>query len=305
MALLRLIRFPNLLIVALMQGLLFARIILPPLQAQELSPALNSFHFSLLALVTVIITAGGYIINDIADFRIDMVNRPERVVVHKHIPVETAYWLYFCLNLSGFVLSLYLAFYVGNLPLVNLFPAAVLGLFFYSVYLKRVALLGNLLISAYCALAAGIVWFAERNAIGELASLQPEAAGRLNVFFLTYMGFAFLLTFYREIVKDIEDVKGDLQQNCRTIPILWGVPAAKSIAMFAGLLLLGLIAYMGSLVPGSFSRLAGIFIFVIVALPLAVSLVLLYRAVAVEDYRQLSGLAKFIMAGGILFLLFI
>jgi 4-hydroxybenzoate polyprenyltransferase len=305
MALLRLIRFPNLLIVALMQGLLFARIILPPLQAQELSPALNSFHFSLLALVTVIITAGGYIINDIADFRIDMVNRPERVVVHKHIPVETAYWLYFCLNLSGFVLSLYLAFYVGNLPLVNLFPAAVLGLFFYSVYLKRVALLGNLLISAYCALAAGIVWFAERNAIGELASLQPEAAGRLNVFFLTYMGFAFLLTFYREIVKDIEDVKGDLQQNCRTIPILWGVPAAKSIAMFAGLLLLGLIAYMGSLVPGSFSGLAGIFIFVIVALPLAVSLVLLYRAGAVEDYRQLSGLAKFIMAGGIMFLLFI
>jgi 4-hydroxybenzoate polyprenyltransferase len=305
MALLRLIRFPNLLIVALMQGLLFARIILPPLQTQELSPALNSFHFSLLALVTVIITAGGYIINDIADFRIDMVNRPERVVVHKHIPVETAYWLYFSLNLSGFVLSLYLAFYVGNLPLVNLFPAAVLGLFFYSVYLKRVALLGNLLISAYCALAAGIVWFAERNAIGELASLQPEAAGRLNVFFLTYMGFAFLLTFYREIVKDIEDVKGDLQQNCRTIPILWGVPAAKSIAIFAGLLLLGLIAYMGSLVPGSFSGLAGIFIFVIVALPLAVSLVLLYRAGAVEDYRQLSGLAKFIMAGGILFLLFI
>jgi 4-hydroxybenzoate polyprenyltransferase len=305
MALLRLIRFPNLLIVALMQGLLFGRIILPPLQAQELSPALNSFHFSLLALVTVIITAGGYIINDIADFRIDMVNRPERVVVHKHIPVETAYWLYFSLNLSGFVLSLYLAFYVGNLPLVNLFPAAVLGLFFYSVYLKRVALLGNLLISAYCALAAGIVWFAERNAIGELASLQPEAAGRLNVFFLTYMGFAFLLTFYREIVKDIEDVKGDLQQNCRTIPILWGVPTAKSIAMFAGLLLLGLIAYMGSLVPGSFSGLAGIFIFVIVALPLAVSLVLLYRAGAVEDYRQLSGLAKFIMAGGILFLLFI
>ena len=48
---------------------------------------------------------------------------------------------------------------------------------------------------------------------------------------LIYTAFAFLMTIIREIVKDMEDVKGDGQSHCRTIPIVWGMNAAQIIVI--------------------------------------------------------------------------
>ena len=112
MAFFRLIRLPNLVIVALTQYLLNYQILQPALVREGITPVLDFEHFSVFVLVTVLITAGGYIINDISDFRIDMLNKPDRVIVHKIISIQTAYWLYFVVNLIGFILSLFLAYHV-------------------------------------------------------------------------------------------------------------------------------------------------------------------------------------------------
>ncbi|MCB0551331.1 MAG: UbiA family prenyltransferase, partial [Phaeodactylibacter sp.] len=205
-ALLRLVRFPNLAIVALAQYLIYYILLLPAFQQYNLEPILDDAHFSLLVAVTVFITAGGYVINDIIDFRIDLVNRPDKVVINRQIRVQSAYWLYFCFNLMGFLLALYLSFHVECIPLANLFPLAVALLFLYSTYLKRQALVGNLLIALFCAGVAGIVWFAEREAFRELIEQAPALAGRIGSIISWYMAFAFLSTMFREVVKDMEDV---------------------------------------------------------------------------------------------------
>ena len=80
-ALLRLVRFPNLVIVALTQYLLYYGLLLPAFRQYSLEPALDGEHFSLLVAVTLLISAGGYVINDIVDFRIDLINRPDKVVI--------------------------------------------------------------------------------------------------------------------------------------------------------------------------------------------------------------------------------
>ena len=106
-ALLRLVRFPNLVIVALTQYLLYYGLLLPAFRQYSLEPALDGEHFSLLVAVTLLISAGGYVINDIVDFRIDLINRPDKVVINRQVRVQSAYWLYFCFNLLGFLISLY------------------------------------------------------------------------------------------------------------------------------------------------------------------------------------------------------
>lgn len=304
-ALLRLVRFPNLAIVALAQYLIYYILLLPAFQQYNLEPILDDAHFSLLVAVTVFITAGGYVINDIIDFRIDLVNRPDKVVINRQIRVQSAYWLYFCFNLMGFLLALYLSFHVECIPLANLFPLAVALLFLYSTYLKRQALVGNLLIALFCAGVAGIVWFAEREAFRELIEQAPALAGRIGSIISWYMAFAFLSTMFREIVKDMEDVQGDVGANCRTIPVRWGMKVAKGVAAAFGLGLAVFLVYLVLSRPGLFTELSLAFLIFGVLAPLLLALVWVFRAREKKQFYRLSQLAKLIMLGGLAMLFFL
>ncbi len=304
-ALLRLVRFPNLVIVALTQYLIYYILLLPAFGRYAIDPLLDDSHFSLLVAVTVLITAGGYIINDIVDFRIDLVNRPDKVVINRQIRVQMAYWLYFCINLLGFLISLYLSFYVQNIPLANLFPLAVILLFVYSTHLKKRPLAGNLLISFFCAGVAGIVWFAERESFWALAEVAPQASGRIGSIIAWYMAFAFLSTMFREVVKDIEDVQGDLGADYRTIPLAWGIPAAKGTAAAFGLGLMAFLIYLVVRQPGLFTELSLIFLLLAILAPTALALIWLFRAQDKQQYHRLSQLTKLIMLNGLIMLLFL
>ncbi|HQU57847.1 MAG TPA: geranylgeranylglycerol-phosphate geranylgeranyltransferase [Saprospiraceae bacterium] len=302
-ALFRLIRFQNLAIVALTQYLIYYALLLPAFRQSGISPSLDGAHFFLLVMVTVLITAGGYIINDIVDFRIDLVNRPEQVVINRHIRVQTAYWLYFCVNLLGFLVALYLSFYVNQVVLANIFPIGVGLLFVYSIYLKRQAFLGNLLISLFCAGVAGIVWFAERKGFGALARQSPDVAGQAGWLITWYMAFAFLSTLFREIIKDMEDLQGDVGANCRTIPVRLGIPATKAIAAAFGLGLLAFLCFQPFRHPVFFTRLSLIYLILAIIMPLLTAQVMLFRAQDKKQYYNLSQLSKLIMLSGLAMLL--
>ncbi len=304
-ALLRLVRFPNLLIVALTQYLLYYILLLPAFRQYGLAPSLDDAHFSLLVTVTALITAGGYVINDIVDFRIDIINRPEKVVVNRKIRVQSAYWLYFCFNLIGFLIALYLSFHVECIPLANLFPLAVALLFFYSTYLKRRAVLGNLLVAFFCAGVAGIVWFAERGSFHELMEQSPKLAGRIGGIISWYMAFAFLSTMFREVIKDMEDVQGDVGANCRTLPLRWGMKVAKGVAAAFGLGLAVFLIYLALSQPMLFTKLSLAFLIFGVLAPLFLALIWIFRAHEKEHYHRLSQVAKMIMLGGLMMLFFL
>lgn len=299
MSFLRLIRFPNLAIVALTQFLLYYQIILPALQASKIPPALTPPLFFLFVIVTLLITAGGYIVNDLIDLEIDLLNKPERVVISRKIPHQTAYWLYFVLNLAGFILSLSIAFLANRMHLLFIFPTAVVGLLAYSAWLKKRPLSGNVLVALYCAGVAAIVWIAELPALQKLPSADYQHVIQLSIY---YAGFAFLSTLFREIVKDIEDAQGDALGGARTTPIAWGMKTAKGIALVTGILLLLFLGYVVYALQGSLGTVA-LLLLSALAILISIGEWLLYKAQDKLQFYQLSQFSKIIMLGGILLLL--
>jgi len=107
---LRLIRYQNLIMLALMQLILhfgFLKKQLPVL-------ALSDWQFLLLVLSTICIAGGGYLINDVFDKSIDKINKPEKVIIDKHISETTAYNYYIALNIIGIGIGYYLSSYIGK-----------------------------------------------------------------------------------------------------------------------------------------------------------------------------------------------
>lgn len=304
----RLIRFPNLLIVAFTQYLLEFLVLIPAFTTSDITPILDYPRFLLLVISTMLIAAGGYVINDIEDVEIDKINKPEKQIVSATISLRAAWIYYFALFAVGFFISLYLAVYIDNLPLLGIYPSAWLLLYLYSKYFKKMPLIGNIVVGIFCALVAGIVWFAERAAYFNLGEVDEYAQFKVYGVFLAYLFFAFFSTLYREIIKDIEDAEGDAEQDCKTLPIVAGVGAAKLITALVGLIFLtgvGCLAfYIWSVSSDTGRVLKLLFILIFLVSPTLYSLYLLKQGQEKKDYKRLSQLAKFLMLSGI-FLLFL
>src|SRR5690606_29561780 len=117
----------------------------------------------------------------------------------------------------------------------------------YSTYFKQRVLIGNVIVSIFCAFVAGIVWFAERHTFAELQQQDVPLAWHVQLVLSFYLSFAFLSTMFREIIKDMEDVKGDDTLHCRTLPIVFGIRRAKWVAAFFGFVLLLGLFYLSAL----------------------------------------------------------
>ncbi len=305
MAFFRLVRFPNLFIVALTQSLLYLRLLRPALEEAGIPPIFDPLHFALFVGVTVAITAAGYIVNDLIDYEVDLINRPEKIILHRHISFQTAYWLVGALLLSGFFTALFLAAYVGRLYLITLFPAALAGLFWYNTFLKRQALTGNIVIALYCAGAGAVLWLAEGPALRELARQEPALYVKTWSVFIWFLIFAFLATLFRELIKDIEDMKGDRSAHFRTAPIRWGEERARRLAVLLGITLLLFIGGYGYYYQQQFGPPALLYLSLAVGLPLLGTLSVLHRARHPAAYHRVSTLTKLVILTGLLLLLFV
>ena len=303
MSLFRLIRLPNLLIVALVQSLLYFRLLLPAFAQQGINPRLNTLEFLFLVLATLCTTACGYIINDLYDYEMDLLNRKAKVIVNEKISAQTCIWIYALLGYFGFMFSLYLAFRIGQVYMMGLYVLSFALLFLYTRILKKRPLLGNMLVALFCSGVAGLVCLAELPGWWALQNVAPQTAQALQSIINWYCAFAFFSTLFREIVKDLEDKPGDAAAGCRTFPIVAGDAAAKFLAMaMAGLLLVllgGLFIYQ---VPG-FSTRFYIGALIGVVAPLIYAIYLLQNAQTPSDYHRISTLAKVVMLAGVLLLL--
>ena len=299
MSFLKLIRFPNLIIVVLTQYLLQYLILVPAFESVGISPLLDHFHFSILVLSTVLIAAGGYIINDLEDYEIDLLNKREKVIINQFISVDNAWKMYWGVSIFGFLISFYLAFYVSNLPLIFIYPIAIFLLYFYSKTLKKSVLWGNMIVSIFCAFVAGIVIFAERENVWEMNELGAEVS---NIF-IFYLLFAFFSTMFREIIKDIEDEDGDRKNGCQTLPIVFGKTKAKWVGIFFGNVLLCILGYWLFLKKENGFDLGFFYILIGIIFPLLFSIIKLFLAKTKKEFHLLSQISKYIMLSGILYLL--
>ncbi|MCB2409922.1 geranylgeranylglycerol-phosphate geranylgeranyltransferase [Hymenobacter lucidus] len=275
-SILRLIRLPNLLIMALCLALVQSCLLHP----NQPIAALLSGRFLLLALTSLSIAAAGYIINDYYDVKIDVINRPDRLVVGRVVNRRHAMLAHLLLSGGGVVLAGALSPVLG---VVNM--GSALLLWGYSARFKRLALVGNLSIAL---LTAALV-------------LLPELQARTGQTMVwVYALAAFLLTVVREIVKDVEDMRGDAEHDCRTLPIVWGVARTKWIISF---FLLSLVLLVAGGAAQSLQEyrwaLGGWLLITVVAPCLALGRYLL-RADRRRDFAQLSAWCKWIMLAGVL-----
>ena len=113
-------------------------------------------------------------------------------------------------------------------------------MWWYSKTLKKKPLWGNLIVSLCCALVIWMIWIAEQSNINKIDINGSDSDLISRVWILhAYAVFAFISTLFREIVKDMEDVLGDQESGCRTLPIVYGVKTAKNWAGLFGILLIG------------------------------------------------------------------
>lgn len=299
-AFLKLIRWPNLVFIVLTQ-ILFFYCILPFVYQGIQATTLSSHYFYLLVTASISIAAAGYIINDYFDLNIDLVNKPSKLIIEKYINRRWAIVLHLCLSLIGFLISGYVGYKLRNiyLPFFNLLSIA--ALWYYSTLFKKKLLIGNIIISLLTAWVILVITVAEYKLSSNVERIIIPRL--LKVSFL-YAAFAFIISLIREVIKDMEDIKGDVKYGCETMPIVWGIPVSK---VFAGVWLVVLAAGVAALqfyVLQLGWWLSAVYCIVLIIIPLLWVLRQLYRAQASADFSKLSSAIKFVMFTGIVSMIF-
>jgi 4-hydroxybenzoate polyprenyltransferase len=273
---LRLVRWPNLLILAGIQGL--AGVFICTSSATCLIG---------LILMTACATAAGYVVNDVCDQNADSINHRQNEIVLGHLQVGHAMNLYRALNGLGALVALSFGLWV-SLHFLWIYAALVFLLWWYSKRLKGIAIIGNLTVSALCATAVLLLcWCCE---------IVPDQL-------IWLAAFAFLVTWIREIIKDLEDMHGDLEGGYRTLPIVIGPAATKRIAAGLTVIVIGCLATMSYAMDWS-GWFKWLLLFVTLVLLLHYGVVRTLQATSSGEYRRISTILKFIMLTGTLCLIF-
>jgi 4-hydroxybenzoate polyprenyltransferase len=307
---LRLIRYKNLLIIAVTQYMMRYCIINPILKVNGMELQMDQFHFILLVLSSVLITAAGYVINDYFDTGTDMLNRPETVIVGKVVNRKMAMLIHILLNLFGIGIGIYLSVKVNILAFGAAYLFASGILWFYSTTYKRQFLIGNLIVAIFTGMVPFLVALFE---VPLLNVQYKEVLIRLNMNFNYILGwvggfsfFAFLSTLIREIIKDIEDFKGDRAFGRNTLPVVLGIRTSKiiTVSLICFNIFALLYIYFKYLFRTDVDRidyLSLAYFVVLLVIPFIILAFLIIKAENKNQYHQASNLTKFIMLAGILY----
>jgi len=301
---LKLIRLPNLLFIALVQFLMRQVVLIPILQVHGFDVSMEMWMLSLLIAASVFIAAGGYVLNDYFDIKIDAINKSNRQVVGNKISRPAAMLLHQILTGIGVFCGILLAYFARSFTLAFIFIVIPGLLWFYSASYKRQFIIGNLVVSFIVAISVLIV------GITQLAFLQKEYGELIfetpipRLFYGWIGGFAlfsFLCTWIREIIKDMEDEKGDREMECRTMPIKWGVNKTK-LFLYSLIIITVSCLFLADLLLIHFEGTLTLrYIIFGLALPFAVLSYLIYISKTPKEFHQASTLSKFIMLSGVLY----
>ncbi len=304
MEFLRLIRIGNLAMLALAQSFVYFFIVVPLLKMSDFTPSLVIWQFGLIVLATVLITAGGYSINDFFDKDIDAANGIRKT---PNISSWTMKTVYFSFSIIAVAIGVYLTYWLKLRQLALIFLLTSALLYFYSASYKRLPLVGNFVVAFLTALAVFIPAFADYEMQYAFRDIKlPVANARMYnlrlVIAITgaYAAFSFLLTFVREIIKDLEDMEGDRKFGCKTLPVVGGIRLAKFVAIFLLLLIFILLVLLLIRFEWWNQWISFTYLVAGVLVPLFSLIIYLFIAEDKEQFRFASLLAKITMIAGIL-----
>lgn len=300
---LKIIRLPNLLFVVLIQFLMRQSVILPLMQASGVDYHSNWLIFWLLVLASVLIAAGGYVINDYYDIKMDEINKPDKMIVGRAISKAAAMRIYQALSFSGLLVGLFVAWQLKSNILALIFVLIVGLLWFYSASYKRQFLIGNIVVAFVAGVTVLIVALLEVfHPISDdnMLIINPILSRNILIWVGGFAVFSFLLTLIREMIKDMEDEYGDRQSECRTLPIVLGFNITKTIVISLIIITIGGLLFVNSFIHFEGTLTLRYIIFGLI-LPLLFIIYLIIKAKNKNDYHQASNFMKFIMLIGVLY----
>jgi len=305
-AFLKLVRIENLLMIAFTQYVLRYFVLRKILVQNGSALEMDHLLFFLVVLSTVLIAAGGYIINDYFDVKTDLINHPDTVVVDRVIKRRWAIILHLTLTSIGLLLGVFVALKTGYLRLFVFQLTAAMLLWFYSTDFKKKLLLGNILVALLSATVAFMPF------VYEMALMQKHdssfmvdsqrmilSAMKITVLFCV---FAFITSLAREIIKDIEDYKGDKATGGLTMPVLWGIRTSKFNAFFLMIITVILLLFVVYNTIKTYRIVFNFnngYILVFLILPLLFLSVYVLRANESKAFTRASLVLKFVMLMGL------
>ena len=297
-----LLRWINLLMILLIVLIIRYGFFLPLYMAIGLASPLSHTIYFLVVLSIVLITAAGYIVNDIYDQKIDRLNKPTRLVIGQAVSVSRGWILYVALNIFGLISGGIAALQIEQPMLLWLFVLSFGLLWYYSAYLKRKPFWGNFLVSFLSALVIITPWLFEFYAL----LLKPDEwiafyrfYPHVNYIILSLSIFAFISTLIREIIKDAEDMEGDQTYECQTLPIILGWKTTHRILQALIALMMILLAMAQYWLRSHHYNLAFYRYFTVQFLSIRL-LTVLPADVNKNQLHRCSSLAKITMLAGIL-----
>ena len=272
------VRGYNILVITLAQYLASIYILAPDIPLRKVIFDLNLF---LIVTASALVIASGYIINNFYDAEKDLINKPTKSMLDRLVSQNFKLTTYFILNFLAVFAASYISFRA-----VLFFSAYIFGIWYYSHRLKRIPFLGNL-VSATLAIAPFFVVFVYYH--------------NFKTVIFVHALFLFLLILAREMIKDMESMAGDMAQNYRTIPIIYGPRTSKMLITL--LVLLTLVPAF--LLIKTFDVGYMYLYFAASIILLIIFLVLLWKAQGKKHYVWLHNILKFIIVAGVVSILLI
>jgi 4-hydroxybenzoate polyprenyltransferase len=290
---LKLIRYQNLLMLAFMQ-LIFRYVFF---KFQDIPLALADWQYGLLVLSTILIAAGGYVINNVFDQSTDTINKPNNVIVGKTISETNAYNLYIGLTVTGVAIGFYLSNVISKPGFASIFILIAATLYLYATSLKQMMVIGNIIVALL--LSFSVVIIGIFDLFPTIHEGNQQQMGVIFSILLDYALFTFFLNFMREIIKDIEDVNGDYNQGMNTLPIAIGKSrTAKIVFGLSFIPIIFMLYYINKyLLELVFTT---VYLLLFVVGPLFYFTVKIWSAKSKKEFHTMSQLLKWILLFGIL-----
>lgn len=266
------IRGYNIPIIALAQYLSAIFILAPEKRALSV---LLDFNLFIIVIVSSLTIASGYIINNFYDSEKDLINRPNKSQLDRLVSQKTKLKVYFTINFIVFLLSFFISFRA-----VLFFSAYIFLIWFYSHKLKKMAIIGNMTAAFLAVLPFFAILLYYKNT-------YPQIFAHAN--------FLFLLLIIREIIKDLENIKGDIANDYHTIPAMFGEITAKKIITLLTVLTIIPIYFLVEIFEVGYMDIY----FYLSLIILIFFLQKLWKSNSKPDYLKLHNMLKFLVVSGV------
>jgi 4-hydroxybenzoate polyprenyltransferase len=303
---LKLLRYPNLILIALTQYLIRYFILFPIFRNEGITPVLSHLDFALLVFSTLLIAAAGYAINDYFDIRIDRINKPDKIIVGRFVSRRKAMLLHTILNIIAIIIGFYVSYKAGNIKFGAINIVISMLLWLYAMKYKAYMLVGNIIVSFATAMTIIVVWLFEMYAIWGSGQFVHTNHYILNFLLWSYILFAFGTSMIREIIKDLEDLEGDKKCGCSTIPVVIGERSTRITLVVLASVLIVALTYISYYFAFAMHWIyISCYMIIVVIIPFLYLIYMILISRNKSDYSFLSNLTKFIMIAGVLSMLLI